>query len=176
MFQFTRFPPHTLWIQMWVPRHYPWRVSPFGNPRIIASVQLPAAYRRLRVLLRQLVPRHSSHTLRSLTILVALRSVRSTRVPLTNMQLSKSSLAGRPHPVEGHRRRVMIPGRHGRVKTLGRARATFSRHARRDGSRLRRIPHLPTEKPPPEGGRHPIPTPAEDRLFPVPGPTPIRPP
>ena len=44
----------------------PRRVPPFGNPRIKALVQLPWAYRRLRVLLRQLVPRHSSMTLFSL--------------------------------------------------------------------------------------------------------------
>gem|GEM_PF-6312267 len=41
------------------------RVSPFGYPRINTSVQLPEAFRRLRVLLRQLVPRHSSCTLSS---------------------------------------------------------------------------------------------------------------
>ena len=44
----------------------PRRVSPFGYPRIKALVQLPWAFRRLRVLLRQLVPRHSSMTLFSL--------------------------------------------------------------------------------------------------------------
>ena len=44
----------------------PRRVPPFGNPRITVLVQLPWAFRRLRVLLRQLVPRHSSMTLFSL--------------------------------------------------------------------------------------------------------------
>ena len=42
------------------------RVSPFGHLRIIASVLLPGAFRRLHVLHRQFVPRHSSRTLKSL--------------------------------------------------------------------------------------------------------------
>ena len=54
----------------------PRRVPPFGNPRIKALVQLPWAFRRLRVLLRQLVPRHSSMTLFSLKLLAALSSAR----------------------------------------------------------------------------------------------------
>ena len=59
-------PSNNLCIQLRVTRHYPSRVSPFGHLRIKASVQLPAAFRCLRVLLRQLIPRHSSYTLRSL--------------------------------------------------------------------------------------------------------------
>ncbi len=70
MFQFTRCPPHILCVQIWVTRHYPRWVSPFGNLRIIAFVLLPVAYRCLHVLLRQLVPRHSSHTLCSLIYLL----------------------------------------------------------------------------------------------------------
>ncbi len=46
----------------------PRRVSPFGYSRIIASVQLPVTFRRLHVLLRQLVPSHSPRTLCSFTI------------------------------------------------------------------------------------------------------------
>lgn len=87
MFQFTRFPPQTLCIQIWVTGRYPSRVSPFGYPRIIASVQLPVAFRRLRVLHRRLVPRHSSHTLRSLHC----SNFFTMRVPLVDMQLSKCS-------------------------------------------------------------------------------------
>lgn len=63
MFQFTGFPPHTLCIQMWVAERYFYGVSPFGYLWINTFVQLPRAFRRLRVLHRQLVPRHSSHTL-----------------------------------------------------------------------------------------------------------------
>ena len=62
MFQFTGLPPQNLFIQFWVTRHYPGRVSPFGYLGIDTSVQLPRAFRRFRVLRRQLVPRHSSHT------------------------------------------------------------------------------------------------------------------
>lgn len=54
------------YVQKRVPAYYHWRVSPFGNLWINAFVQLPRAFRRLRVLHRQLVPRHPSHTLTSL--------------------------------------------------------------------------------------------------------------
>jgi hypothetical protein len=90
MFQFTGFPSQTLCIQIWMTRHDSRRISPFGYPRIVAFVQLPAAFRRLRVLLRQFVPRHSPHTLHSL--LVASISF-LMRVPLVDMQLSKCSLS-----------------------------------------------------------------------------------
>ena len=40
-----RVPPHTLCIHVWVTRHYPRRVSPFGHPRIKACLPLPVAYR-----------------------------------------------------------------------------------------------------------------------------------
>ncbi len=50
-------------IQEWIPQHYSWWVSPFGNLRIISFVLIPGAYRRLHVLLRHYVPRHSPHTL-----------------------------------------------------------------------------------------------------------------
>lgn len=66
MFQFTGFPPHALCIQTWVARHNSCGVAPFGYPRIKAFVQLPEAFRRLRVLRRQIVPRHSPYTLSSL--------------------------------------------------------------------------------------------------------------
>ena len=92
MFQFTRCPPRALCVQARVPRHYPRRVSPFGNPRIIAFVLLPEAYRCLHVLRRQLVPRHSSHTLCSLNIFFsALHSVPLTRAPRPSIRLSKRS-------------------------------------------------------------------------------------
>ena len=45
MFQFTGFPPHNLWIQLWVTAHYHCGVSPFGYLRIKVRLQLPAAFR-----------------------------------------------------------------------------------------------------------------------------------
>jgi hypothetical protein len=66
MFQFSRLPSRFLCIQNRIARHYSDRISPFGNPRIKTSVQLPWAFRRFRVLHRHLVPRHSSYTLLSL--------------------------------------------------------------------------------------------------------------
>ena len=45
MFQFTRCPPMPMY-SAWVTRHYPGRVSPFGNLRIKACLQLPEAFRR----------------------------------------------------------------------------------------------------------------------------------
>jgi hypothetical protein len=46
MFHFSGFRFHTLCIQLWITRHYPSWVPPFGNPRIKAIFQLPEAYRR----------------------------------------------------------------------------------------------------------------------------------
>ena len=45
MFQFPGYGPHTLWIQVWVLRHYSQWVPPFGYPRIKACLRLPVAYR-----------------------------------------------------------------------------------------------------------------------------------
>ena len=49
MFQFGRFPTvtYTLLFSVKVAWFFTMRVSPFGNPRIEAYVQLPAAYRSL---------------------------------------------------------------------------------------------------------------------------------
>ena len=41
MFHFPTFPPHTLYIQVWVTGHVSSRVSPFGNPRITARLPAP---------------------------------------------------------------------------------------------------------------------------------------
>jgi hypothetical protein len=41
MFHFPAFPPHTLYIQMWVTPHNGCRVSPFGHPRISARLTAP---------------------------------------------------------------------------------------------------------------------------------------
>lgn len=41
MFHFPTFPPNTLCVQVQVPRHDSWRVSPFGNPRITACLSTP---------------------------------------------------------------------------------------------------------------------------------------
>ena len=46
MFQFRRFPAYAYLIQRTLPDLI-WRVSPFGNLRIVAYVQLPEAYRSL---------------------------------------------------------------------------------------------------------------------------------
>ena len=66
MFQFSRCPSRSLCIQKRMTLYNQGRISPFGNLRINTLVQLPGAFRRCRVLLRQFVPRHSSHTLKSL--------------------------------------------------------------------------------------------------------------
>jgi hypothetical protein len=41
MFHFPSFPPHTLYIQVWVTGLAPSWVSPFGNPRITARLPAP---------------------------------------------------------------------------------------------------------------------------------------
>jgi hypothetical protein len=41
MFHFPAFPPHTLYIQMWVTLHHECWVSPFGHPRISARLTAP---------------------------------------------------------------------------------------------------------------------------------------
>ena len=40
-------PPSALCIRAGVPGHGPWRVPPFGNPRIEGRLRLPGAYRSL---------------------------------------------------------------------------------------------------------------------------------
>ena len=93
MFQFTGLPSQDLFVQSWIDGHYPARVSPFGYLWINTSVQLPRAFRRFRVLLRQLVPRHSSYTLFSLTRIYLIEcSIYASNS--TTMQLSKNSFAG----------------------------------------------------------------------------------
>ena len=95
MFQFTGFPPHTLCIQAWVTGHDSCGVSPFGYLWINTFVQLPRAFRRLRVLLRQLIPRHSSYTLISFNTL-ALSSARYLRFLLKSLcNFQSAFIAGR---------------------------------------------------------------------------------
>ena len=67
------------------------RVSPFGYPRVNSSVHLTVAFRRLRVLLRYLVPRHSSYTFISLDFLSLSRvlDLRFLTQPLCNFQSSR---------------------------------------------------------------------------------------
>jgi hypothetical protein len=96
MFQFTGFPLTSLFFQDGATGHDSRRVSPFGYPRISASVQLPSAFRRLRALHRQLVPRHSPCTLDSLILCYLDLDLTSDRVldalsQKTTMQLSKIS-------------------------------------------------------------------------------------
>ena len=45
MFQFPGCPPYRLWIHLWVSRHCPGRVPPFGYPRINTRLQFPVAFR-----------------------------------------------------------------------------------------------------------------------------------
>jgi hypothetical protein len=90
MFQFTRFPPHTLCVQVWVAWHYPRGVSPFGNLRIYAFVQLPGAFRRLRVLRRRFVPRHSSRTLKSLLLATFESSMHDSTISICNCQRARA--------------------------------------------------------------------------------------
>ena len=47
MFQFPGFPSSVLCVHTEIPTHYRRWVSPFGNLRIEAYLQLPAAYRSL---------------------------------------------------------------------------------------------------------------------------------
>ena len=47
MFQFSRLPPYTYFIQYTVHGHYSMWVPPFGNLRIKGYLRLPAAYRSL---------------------------------------------------------------------------------------------------------------------------------
>ena len=47
MFHFPGCPPMNLWIQFMVTGHYPSRVPPFGDLRIIAHLRLPEAFRSL---------------------------------------------------------------------------------------------------------------------------------
>ena len=47
MCHFPGFPPPTLCVQVGVTRHYPCRVSPFGDPCFIARLRLHTAYRSL---------------------------------------------------------------------------------------------------------------------------------
>ena len=47
MCHFPGFPPRTLCVQVRVTRHYPCRVSPFGDPCFIARLRLHTAYRSL---------------------------------------------------------------------------------------------------------------------------------
>jgi hypothetical protein len=91
MFQFTWFPLPRLCVQHGVTGHDPRRVSPFGYLRLNASVQLPVAFRCFHVLHRQLVPRHSPRTLKSLKLLVKqlLLSLLDGHRPHT-MRLSKN--------------------------------------------------------------------------------------
>ena len=91
MFQFTRFPLHILCVQIWVTKHYSGRISPFGNSWIKAFVQLPKTFRRLHVLLRYLVPRHSSSALFSLLYAALIELLDALLVSLCGFQRTSSS-------------------------------------------------------------------------------------
>ena len=47
MVHFPALSSHRLWIQRWILRDEPERVSPFGHPRVKAHLQLTGAYRSL---------------------------------------------------------------------------------------------------------------------------------
>lgn len=67
MFQFGRSCFLYLCIQYKDSRVLPYWVAPFGDLRVNAFFQLTEAYRRYRVLLRLLMPRHPPVALTSLT-------------------------------------------------------------------------------------------------------------
>lgn len=70
MFQFGRCRFLNLCIQLRiVDFNFHW-VSPFGYLRVDAFIQLTGAFRRFRVLLRLLMPRHPPIALNSLTVFV----------------------------------------------------------------------------------------------------------
>ena len=62
-----------LWIQLKIVRDYSNWVAPFGYPRVNAFIQLTEAFRRLRVLLRLLMPRHPPIALNSLNYMNTLQ-------------------------------------------------------------------------------------------------------
>lgn len=68
MFQFGRSRFLILWIQIRIVGYYSHWVAPFGYLRVYAFFQLTGAFRRFRVLLRLLIPRHPPIALNSLTI------------------------------------------------------------------------------------------------------------
>ena len=47
MFQFDGLPPRSVWIRLRVIGHDPYRVPPFGHPRIEGRLRLPGDYRGL---------------------------------------------------------------------------------------------------------------------------------
>ena len=47
MVHFPTLSSHRLWIERWILRYYPKGVSPFGDPRVKACLQLTGAYRSL---------------------------------------------------------------------------------------------------------------------------------
>ena len=59
-----------LCIQLKIVRNDSNWVAPFGYPRFNAFIQLPEAFRRLRVLHRLLMPRHPPIALNSLTKII----------------------------------------------------------------------------------------------------------
>ena len=76
-----RVPSVNLWIQLTVIRHYPYWVSPFGNPRIKDYLHLPVAYRSLSRPSSALGAKASSLCFISLDLLI--KSSRRIRSPFT---------------------------------------------------------------------------------------------
>lgn len=75
MFQFGRSCLFNLWIQLKIISYYADWVSPFGHLRVNAFFQLTEAFRRFRVLLRLLMPRHPPIALNSLTKIFDLKQL-----------------------------------------------------------------------------------------------------
>jgi hypothetical protein len=66
MFQVPRLPPHRLYIQRWVTRHYSGGVAPFGNPRLRQLAADRGLSQQCHVLHRPSTPRHPPCALISL--------------------------------------------------------------------------------------------------------------
>ncbi len=120
MFHFPGFASQSLWIQLWIMRHYPHWVSPFGYLRVIAwlaalrsfsqpptsffasdclgihRVPFPAwSLPPLRVLLRLVMEGPEASSLTSLQSLTLFSCQRSRPVPLTSRLPVTSSLLAR---------------------------------------------------------------------------------
>ena len=86
MFQFGRSRLLNLWIQLRIVRHYSDWVAPFGYLRFNAFFQLTGAFRRFRVLLRLLMPRHPPIALNSLTKYILVLSIKSFELRLVHFR------------------------------------------------------------------------------------------
>ena len=103
MFHFPAFPPHCLCVQQRVTAHDDCRVSPFGNPRIKASVDgSPGTIVASHVLHRFLVPRHPPCALKNLATdarvhCAVLKQRPATHHPATQGEFTGAGTEGSHH-------------------------------------------------------------------------------